>query len=75
MLWQCHEDTQIMFLDVLWPDFDLWSFLPVLWEWQWRARKSQAASGTEDEIVESKQGVKKVSRSKLRAEGVKAHAA
>ncbi|KAK5053152.1 hypothetical protein LTR84_002126 [Exophiala bonariae] len=39
MLWQCHETTQIVFLDVLWPDFDLWSFLPVLWEWQWRARK------------------------------------
>ncbi|EHY60835.1 Dehydrodolichyl diphosphate synthase complex subunit SPAC4D7.04c [Exophiala dermatitidis] len=41
LLWQCHEDTQIVFLDVLWPDFDLWSFLPVLWEWQWRTRKCQ----------------------------------
>ena len=39
MLWQCHEDTQIVFLDVLWPEFDLWSFLPVLWGWQWRTRK------------------------------------
>jgi len=75
MLWQCHEDTQIMFLDVLWPDFDLWSFLPVLWEWQWRTRKTRAASGTEDEIAERKQGVKKVSRSKLRSEGVKVHTA
>ncbi|OCT48568.1 putative prenyltransferase [Cladophialophora carrionii] len=41
MLWQCHEDTEIVFLDVLWPEFDLWSFLPVLWEWQWRRRREQ----------------------------------
>lgn len=39
MLWQCHQDTQIVFLSVLWPEFDLWSFLPVIWEWQWRIRK------------------------------------
>jgi len=39
MLWQCHQDTQIVFLKVLWPEFDLWSFLPVIWEWQWRVRK------------------------------------
>ena len=39
MLWQCHENTQLVFLDVLWPEFDLWSFLPVLWGWQWRTRK------------------------------------
>lgn len=41
MLWQCHEHTRIVFLDVLWPDFDLWQFLPVLWEWQWRGRKEE----------------------------------
>jgi ditrans,polycis-polyprenyl diphosphate synthase len=39
LLWQVHENTQIVFLDVLWPEFDLWSFLPVLWGWQWRVRK------------------------------------
>ncbi|EER23534.1 cis-prenyltransferase [Coccidioides posadasii str. Silveira] len=39
MLWQCHEDTDIIFLDTLWPSFGLWDFLPVLWEWQWRVRK------------------------------------
>lgn len=39
MLWQCHEDTELVFLDVLWPEFDLWSFLPVLVEWQWRRKK------------------------------------
>jgi len=39
MLWQCHENTEIRFLDILWPEFDLWQFLPVLVEWQWRQRK------------------------------------
>jgi ditrans,polycis-polyprenyl diphosphate synthase len=38
MLWQCHEDTEIVFLDCLWPEFDLWQFLPVLIEWQWRQK-------------------------------------
>ncbi|TAQ84445.1 hypothetical protein B7494_g7229 [Chlorociboria aeruginascens] len=38
MLWQCHKDTELFFLDVLWPEFDLWSFLPVLVEWQWRRK-------------------------------------
>jgi ditrans,polycis-polyprenyl diphosphate synthase len=41
MLWQCHETTEIVFLSVLWPEFDLWSFLPVLWEWQWRVQKEK----------------------------------
>ena len=39
MLWQCHEDTEIRFMDCLWPEFDLWNFLPVLVEWQWRQKK------------------------------------
>lgn len=41
MLWQCHEKTSIVFLDCLWPEFDLWQFLPVLVEWQWQRRKLQ----------------------------------
>ncbi|KIV97841.1 di-trans,poly-cis-decaprenylcistransferase [Exophiala mesophila] len=48
LLWQCHESTQIVFLDVLWPDFDLWSFLPVLWEWQWRTTKEGTRSEDEN---------------------------
>lgn len=40
MLWQCHQDTEIVFLKCLWPEFDLWSFLPVLVEWQWRRKKA-----------------------------------
>jgi ditrans,polycis-polyprenyl diphosphate synthase len=39
MLWQCHEETEIKFLETLWPEFDLWQFLPVLLEWQWRQRR------------------------------------
>lgn len=42
MLWQCHQNTEIAFLDVLWPEFDLWTFLPVLWEWQWRQKKMRS---------------------------------
>lgn len=40
MLWQCHQDTEIVFLKCLWPEFDLWTFLPILVEWQWRRRKA-----------------------------------
>ena len=39
MLWQCHQGTEIAFLPCLWPEFDLWGFLPVLVEWQWRRRR------------------------------------
>ncbi|KAH7135823.1 undecaprenyl diphosphate synthase family protein-like protein [Dendryphion nanum] len=39
MLWQCHEKTSIVFLDCMWPEFDLWQFLPVLVEWQWQRKK------------------------------------
>lgn len=36
MLWQGHQDTEIYFLQCMWPEFDLWHFMPVLLEWQWR---------------------------------------
>lgn len=39
MLWQCHQDTSIIFLKCLWPEFDLWHFIPVLLEWQWRQKQ------------------------------------
>jgi ditrans,polycis-polyprenyl diphosphate synthase len=39
MLWQCHEETSVVFLKCLWPEFDLWHFLPVLVEWQWQRKK------------------------------------
>ena len=40
MLWQVHQDAEIVFLKCLWPEFDLWHFLPVLIEWQWKKRKT-----------------------------------
>ncbi len=51
MLWQCHQDTEIVFLKCLWPEFDLWTFLPVLVEWQWRRKtfdnlKERGAGGS-----------------------------
>lgn len=49
MLWQCHENTSIVFLDCLWPDFDLWAFLPVLVEWQWK-QKRLGKSASENSI-------------------------
>lgn len=44
MLWQCHKDTDLVFLDVLWPEFDLWHFLPVLVEWQWKQKHVEERS-------------------------------
>jgi hypothetical protein len=41
MLWQCHQDTEIYFLQCMWPEFDLWHFLPVLLEWQWLRRENK----------------------------------
>ena len=45
LLWQCHQNTEIVFLETLWPELDLWTFLPVLVEWQWKRRK-----GTEKQM-------------------------
>ena len=39
MLWQCHEHTEIAFLDVMWPLFDIWHLIPVLLRWQRRMLK------------------------------------
>ena len=85
MLWQCHESTQIVFLDVLWPEFDLWSFLPVLWEWQWRVRKMEKRGNVESDGLEGKDPGRSRARAKsLRGTGqpagketrqVKVHAA
>jgi ditrans,polycis-polyprenyl diphosphate synthase len=52
MLWQCHEDTEIVFLDCLWPEFDLWQFLPTLVEWQWRQKH------VEEKMVNGFKGLK-----------------
>lgn len=55
MLWQCHEHTSIVFLNCLWPEFDLWQFLPVLVEWQWKQRKAEeAAASTHPLMIRTK---------------------
>lgn len=56
MLWQCHENTSIVFLNCLWPEFDLWHFLPVLVEWQWWRRKdvNSVAMQSEPALVKVK---------------------
>lgn len=46
LLWQCHEKTDIKFVDCMWPDFDLWHFIPILIEWQWKRRKEAAEERT-----------------------------
>lgn len=46
MLWQCHENTELVFLDTLWPEFDLWQFLPVLVEWQWKQKHIEEKFGS-----------------------------
>lgn len=57
MLWQCHQDTEIVFLRCLWPEFDLWTFLPVLVEWQWKRRKAGEGLLTSNErMVRMKAG-------------------
>ena len=54
MLWQCHEDTELVFLDVLWPEFDLWQFLPVLVEWQWKQKHIEGRDSSGVRRVKSK---------------------
>ncbi|KAF8244179.1 Prenyltransf-domain-containing protein [Wilcoxina mikolae CBS 423.85] len=39
MLWQCHKDTEIVFIDCLWPQFDIWKFLPILVDWGVKRKK------------------------------------
>lgn len=39
MLWQSHQNTDVFFLDCFWPEFNLYRYLPVLLEWQWRQKQ------------------------------------
>lgn len=41
MLWQCHQDTHLFFLECYWPDLDLQHFVWVLLEWQWRQKQNE----------------------------------
>lgn len=50
MLWQCHQDTDIIFVDDLWPDFDVWTFLPILLNWGLK-RKKDIEKGLREELL------------------------
>ena len=39
MLWQCHQNTEVVFIDCLWPQFDIWKFLPILIDWGMKRKK------------------------------------
>ncbi|CAG7937122.1 unnamed protein product [Penicillium salamii] len=51
MLWQTHENTEIVFLEVMWPEFDLWHFLPVLLGWQRRISKARQDPDAEGDFA------------------------
>ncbi|KAJ6171015.1 hypothetical protein N7470_000082 [Penicillium chermesinum] len=51
MLWQCHDNTEVVFLNVMWPEFDLWSFMPVLLGWQRRISKSRQNPDAEGDFA------------------------
>lgn len=34
LLWQANDRCQIQFVDCYWPEFSLWKFLPILFEYQ-----------------------------------------
>lgn len=51
MLWQTHENTEIVFLNVMWPEFDLWHFLPVMLGWQRRISKSRQDPNAEGDFA------------------------
>lgn len=34
LLWQAGKNTTISFVNIFWPEFGLWTFLPILLEWQ-----------------------------------------
>lgn len=37
LLWQCHQDTDIQIMDVLWPDLEFYDLLIVILRWQRKA--------------------------------------
>lgn len=42
LLWQVHQDTDVKFVPCLWPEFDIWHFIPLMLEWQWKRRKLES---------------------------------
>ncbi|KAF2674063.1 Di-trans-poly-cis-decaprenylcistransferase [Microthyrium microscopicum] len=44
MLWQCHQTTEVRFVDCYWPEFGLWHFVPIILEWQWKQNKETSGA-------------------------------
>jgi hypothetical protein len=44
MLWQCHQETEVKFVDIFWPNFGLKHLMPIILEWQWRRRTETVQS-------------------------------
>jgi len=34
LLWQCHKDTEVKFVDCYWPEFTVWRFIAMLLDYQ-----------------------------------------
>ena len=43
LLWQCHQETDIQFVDALWPEFKSWDLFLVISMWQRRKAASKSS--------------------------------
>ncbi|KAI9105923.1 dehydrodolichyl diphosphate synthase [Phlyctochytrium arcticum] len=53
MLWQATKDCHVHFLDVMWPDFNFWHMLPILFRYQATVARRNASSQTHPVIATS----------------------
>ncbi|KAK6541282.1 cis-prenyltransferase [Orbilia ellipsospora] len=49
MLWQVHQDTDVEFIDCMWPEFDVWHFLPILLGWGLKRKRFLREMKLDDE--------------------------
>jgi undecaprenyl diphosphate synthase len=43
MLWQCSVDTELMFVNYYWPEFDTWRLILVILQWRVSTTRPQIA--------------------------------
>lgn len=46
-----------MFIECLWPQFDIWKFLPILIDWGVKRRRNMLTEGVREEEGERRMGV------------------
>ncbi|KAK6533209.1 cis-prenyltransferase [Arthrobotrys megalospora] len=56
MLWQAHQDTDIEFVDCMWPEFDVWHFLPILLGWGLKRKRFLREVKLEEERKHNRNG-------------------